>query len=97
MRTQYDRRRRFVLARFAEMGIECFEATGAFYVFPEVPGGDSEAFAEALLEEAGVAAVPGDVFGEGGAGHLRVSYATGLADLREALDRIEAFLNCSLE
>ena len=92
MRTQYDRRRRFVLARFAEMGIECFEATGAFYVFPEVPGGDSEAFAEALLEEAGVAAVPGDVFGEGGAGHLRVSYATGLADLREALDRIEAFL-----
>jgi aminotransferase len=89
---QYDRRRRFVLSRFAEMGIDCFEATGAFYIFPEAPGGDSEAFTEALLEEAGVAVVPGDVFGEGGAGHLRVSYATGLSDLREALDRIEAFV-----
>ena len=74
------------------MGIECFEATGAFYLFPEAPGGDAEAFARTLLEEAGVAVVPGDVFGEGGAGHLRVSYATGLPDLREALDRIEAVL-----
>ncbi|PSQ21650.1 aromatic amino acid aminotransferase [Halobacteriales archaeon QS_8_65_32] len=92
MRTQYDRRRRYVLSRFAEMGIDCFEASGAFYVFPEAPGGDAEAFAEALLEEAGVAVVPGDVFGEGGAGHLRVSYATGLSDLREAMDRIESFV-----
>jgi aminotransferase len=92
MRTQYDRRRRYVLSRFAEMGIDCFEASGAFYVFPEAPGGDAEAFAEALLDEAGVAVVPGDVFGEGGAGHLRVSYATGLSDLREAMDRIESFV-----
>lgn len=93
MCAQYDRRRRFVLSRFAEMGIDCFEATGAFYVFPEVPGGDSEAFAENLLEEAGVAVVPGDVFGAGGEGHLRVSYATGLPDLREAMNRIEAFVD----
>ena len=92
MRTQYDRRRRYARSRFVEMGIECFEATGAFYLFPEAPGGDAEAFARTLLEEAGVAVVPGDVFGEGGAGHLRVSYATGLPDLREALDRIEAVL-----
>lgn len=72
--------------------MDCFEAQGAFYVFPAVPGGDAEAFAEDLLTEAGVAAVPGDVFGEGGAGHLRVSYATGLDDLKEAMNRIEAFL-----
>ncbi|RJT02546.1 pyridoxal phosphate-dependent aminotransferase [Halococcus sp. IIIV-5B] len=92
MRAQYDRRRRFVLSRFAEMGIDCFEATGAFYVFPESPWEDAEAFAEAVLEECGVAMVPGDVFGAGGEGHLRVSYATGLNELREAMDRIEAFL-----
>ena len=92
MNSQYDRRRRYARSRFVEMGIECFEATGAFYLFPEAPGGDAEAFARTLLEEAGVAVVPGDVFGEGGAGHLRVSYATGLPDLREALDRIEAVL-----
>jgi aminotransferase len=92
MRSQYDRRRRFVLSRFAEMGIDCFEATGAFYAFPESPRTDAAAFAEALLEETGVAVVPGGVFGAGGAGHLRVSYATGLADLREAMDRIERFV-----
>jgi len=92
MVADYDRRRRFVLSRFDDLGMDCFEAQGAFYVFPEVPGGDAEAFAEDLLTEAGVAAVPGDVFGEGGEGHLRVSYATGLDQLKEATDRIEAFL-----
>ncbi|WIV67858.1 aminotransferase class I/II-fold pyridoxal phosphate-dependent enzyme [Natrialbaceae archaeon AArc-T1-2] len=93
MVSQYDRRRRFVLSRFSEIGMPCFEAKGAFYVFPEVPEGwTASEFAEDLLHEQGVAAVPGDVFGDGGAGHLRVSYATGLADLREALARIEAFL-----
>jgi len=93
MRTEYDRRRRFLLARFEEMGMDCYEAQGAFYLFPECPTEDSEAFAEALLEEAGVAMVPGTAFGEGGAGHLRATYATGLDDLREATDRLERFLS----
>jgi aminotransferase len=93
MRREYDRRRNFVLSRFDELGMDCFPAGGAFYAFPEVPGGDAEAFAEGLLEEEGVAAVPGGVFGEGGAGHLRVSYATGLGELKEALARIESFLD----
>jgi aminotransferase len=93
MRTQYDRRRRFVLSRFHEMGIACFEAKGAFYVFPESPWPDGEAFAEALLEAKRVAVVPGGIFGAGGEGHLRVSYATGLNELREAMNRIEAFLD----
>ncbi|WP_369684405.1 pyridoxal phosphate-dependent aminotransferase [Haloarchaeobius sp. HME9146] len=94
MVSQYDRRRRFVLSRFEEMGIDCFRARGAFYVFPEVPGGyTSEEFAEALLKEQGVAAVPGSAFGESGEGHLRVSYATGLDELREAMDRIETFVS----
>jgi aminotransferase len=91
MVTQYDRRRRFVLSRFDEMGLDCFRATGAFYAFPEV-GGDDEAFAEELLQEQQVAVVPGRVFGQGGQGHLRVSYATGMRELREAMDRLERFL-----
>ncbi|ELY53724.1 pyridoxal phosphate-dependent aminotransferase [Natronococcus jeotgali] len=90
---QYDRRRRFVLSRFREIGMDVFEAKGAFYCFPEVPDGwTAEEFAEAVLREEGVAVVPGDVFGPGGAGHLRISYATGLEDLRKALARIETFV-----
>ncbi|AQL41618.1 aromatic amino acid aminotransferase [Halorientalis sp. IM1011] len=93
MRKQYDRRRNFVLSRFSEMGIDCFEAAGAFYAFPECPTDDSQAFAENLIQEQKVAVVPGDVFGAGGAGHLRVSYATGLDELKTALNRIEEFID----
>ncbi|PSP57334.1 aromatic amino acid aminotransferase [Halobacteriales archaeon QH_7_66_36] len=93
MRTQYDRRRNFVLSRLDEMGIDCFEATGAFYVFPEAPGGDANAFAEDLLQAEQVAVVPGDAFGAGGDGHLRMSYASSLDDLRTAMDRIERFID----
>jgi aminotransferase len=91
MRTQFDRRRRYVLSRFRELGMDCFEAKGAFYVFPEC-GGDDEQFAEDLLEAQEVAVVPGSVFGDGGAGHLRVSYASGMPELKEAMNRIEAFV-----
>jgi len=93
MRTQYDRRRKLVLSRFDEMGVDCFRARGAFYAFPACPSGDSDAFAEELLAETGVAVVPGTAFGAGGDGHLRVSYATGIEELKEALDRIERFLS----
>jgi aminotransferase len=92
MRDQYDRRRNFVLSRFEEMGIDCFEATGAFYVFPECPGEDAEQFAEDLLQAEGVAMVPGTAFGVGADGHLRASYATGLSELKEAMNRLERFL-----
>ena len=92
MRAQYDRRRNFVLSRFEEMGIDCFPAAGAFYAFPECPWDDSDAFAEALIEEERVAVVPGNVFGAGGEGHLRVSYATSLGDLKEAMVRLESFI-----
>jgi len=91
MRDQYNRRRNFVLSRFDEMGIDCFEATGAFYAFPACPWPDSSEFAEALLEAERVAVVPGGAFGAGGEDHLRVSYATGLDELREAMARIERF------
>ena len=92
MRDEYNRRRNLVLSRFDEMGIDCFRAGGAFYAFPACPWDDADEFAEALLAETGVAVVPGTAFGEGGEGHLRVSYATGISDLKEALDRIESFI-----
>ena len=88
MRSEYNRRRRFVLSRFSEMGMPCFDAKGAFYVFPECPG-DDEAFAERLLEEQDVAVVPGSIFGAGGQGHLRVPYAISMDELKEALARME--------
>ncbi|WP_152041346.1 aminotransferase class I/II-fold pyridoxal phosphate-dependent enzyme [Salinigranum salinum] len=91
MRTQFDRRRRFVISRFNEMGLDCFEAKGAFYAFPYC-GGDDERFAEELLRDQNVALVPGSVFGAGGEGHLRVSYATGMKELKEAMNRIETFV-----
>jgi aminotransferase len=93
MRTKYDRRRKLVLSRFEEMGIDCFRAKGAFYAFPSCPTDDADEFAEALLEETGVAVVPGTAFGAGGDDHLRVSYATGIDDLKEALNRIEQFIS----
>jgi aminotransferase len=93
MRAQYDRRRQYVLSRFAEMGLECFRAKGAFYAFPECPREDATDFAEELLEEQSVAAVPGSAFGAAGEGHLRVSYATGLGELKEAMARIERFVS----
>ena len=94
MRQAFDRRRNYVISRFNELGMDCFEAEGAFYVFPECPPGweDDEAFAEALIRDERVALVPGRVFGEGGEGHLRVSYASGMPDLKAALDRIESFV-----
>ncbi|PSQ07598.1 aromatic amino acid aminotransferase [Halobacteriales archaeon QS_5_68_33] len=92
MREEYDRRRKFLLSRFGDMGIECFRAAGAFYAFPECPWDDGEAFAEALLEAERVAVVPGNVFGAGGDGHLRVSYATSLPQLKRAMNRLESFL-----
>ena len=91
MQSAFDRRRRFVLSRLSEMGLDCFEATGAFYAFPECPG-DDEQFAETLLESERVAVVPGSVFGAGGEGHLRLSYATGMEELKEAMARLERFV-----
>ena len=94
MRQAFDRRRNFVISRFNDLGMDCFEAKGAFYVFPECPPGwdNDEDFAEALIHNERVALVPGRVFGEGGSGHLRVSYASGMDDLKTAMNRIESFV-----
>jgi aminotransferase len=90
----YNQRRRLVVKGFRDIGLPCHEPEGAFYAFPSIAstGLTSEKFAERLVAEARVAAVPGNVFGLGGEGHIRCSYATSVAQLNEALDRIGEFV-----
>ena len=94
MRDEYDRRRRFLLNAFEEMGIECFEPYGAFYMFPSIKkfGMSSDEFATRLLKEEKIAVVPGTAFGDCGEGFLRISYAYSIDDLKAALERIERFI-----
>lgn len=90
----YNQRRRLIVKGFRDIGLECHEPQGAFYAFPSIEstGMTSDEFATRLLREAKVAAVPGDVFGIGGEGFLRCSYATSVSQINEALDRIGNFL-----
>ena len=90
MRESYNQRRRFLMNAFKEMGLECFEPFGAFYVFPNIKkyGLSSEEFATRLLQEEKVAVVPGNAFGDCGEGFLRISYAYSLDNLKIALDRV---------
>lgn len=94
MRDAYNRRRRYLMHRFAEMGLQCFEPYGAFYVFPSIKefGMTSEEFATRFLEEEKVAVVPGTAFGACGEGFLRISYAYSLENLKVALERMERFI-----
>ena len=93
MRTAYNQRRRFLMNAFKEMGLECFEPYGAFYVFPCIKefGMSSDEFANRFLEEEKVAVVPGTAFGDCGEGFIRISYAYSLNALKEALGRVRRF------
>jgi aminotransferase len=95
MRESYNQRRRFVLNSFKEMGLDCFEPLGAFYVFPCIKefGISSEEFAERFLHEEKVAVVPGTAFGDCGEGFLRMCYAQSLEDIRIAMERLGRFVN----
>lgn len=94
MRDEYDMRRRFVVDRFNEMGLSCFEPLGAFYVFPCIKstGLTSEEFCTRLIMDKHIAVVPGTAFGECGEGFVRVSYSYSLKHLKIALERIKDFL-----
>ena len=95
MREAYNQRRRFLMSEFKRMGLQCFEPYGAFYVFPCIKefGMTSEEFAMRFLDEEKVAVVPGTAFGDCGEGFLRISYAYSIEDLKEALGRLEKFIN----
>ncbi len=95
MKREYKRRREFVVAELNNLGLDCHKPQGAFYAFPSVksaglPGMD---FAEKLLKEQKVAVVPGTAFGKDFTDHIRISYASGFDNLKEALSRIAKFLN----
>lgn len=94
MREAYDQRRRYLVNAFKEMGLECFEPYGAFYIFPCIKefGMTSEEFAERFLMEEKVAVVPGTAFGDSGEGFLRISYAYSLQNLKAALERLDRFV-----
>ncbi len=90
----YDRRRKIIVNGLCEIGLDCFEPKGAFYAFPSitVTGLNSEEFSEKLLLEEKVAVVPGSAFGECGEGYVRCCYATSLAEIEEALNRMGRFV-----
>jgi aminotransferase len=90
----YNQRRRLVVKGFREIGLTCHEPQGAFYAFPSIQntGLTSEEFAQKLLVDGKVAVVPGNVFGLGGEGFIRCSYATSVSNLTEAIERIGQFV-----
>lgn len=91
----YNQRRRLVVKGFRDVGLSCHEPQGAFYAFPSIQstGLTSEEFATRLLGEGKVAVVPGNVFGLGGEGFIRCSYANSIAQLSESIERIGQFVH----
>lgn len=94
MLSDYDMRRRYTVNAFREIGLDCFEPEGAFYVFPCIrsTGLSSEEFCERLIMSKRVAVVPGNAFGDCGEGFIRVSYCYSIDNIREAVKRIGEFL-----
>ena len=94
MKAEYDNRRRIVVNGFREIGLECFEPKGAFYVFPSIKstGLTSDEFCEKLLYSKKVALVPGSAFGECGEGFVRASYCYSVEHLKEAIKRVGEFI-----
>ncbi len=94
MVTEYDQRRQLMVSGLNTIGLPTFEPHGAFYTFPDIrpTGLTSEEFSEKLLVEEHIAAVPGGAFGASGEGFVRMAYANSMANLEEALTRIERFV-----
>ncbi len=99
MREAYNMRRHFMIESFRDMGLDCFEPEGAFYLFPSIKktGLSSEDFATKLLLEQKVAVVPGNAFGDSGEGFIRCSYAYSLDELKMAVERIREFIKPYME
>ena len=100
MRDEFQRRRDMFVAGLNKIkGFSCRMPKGAFYVFPNITktGWKSKPLADALLEQAGVAALSGTAFGEFGEGYLRFSVANSLENLQQALDRIDQWTKKNLK
>ena len=94
MKAEYNRRRVRIYEGLKNIGIDCFEPRGAFYIFPDISrfGLTSEEFCERLLYEEKCAIVPGTAFGESGEGFARISYAYSVKHIDTALEKIERFV-----
>ncbi len=93
MVNEFKKRRDLIVDGLNQIpGISCYRPKGAFYVFPNVKklGVDCNQFADYLLNEAGVAVLPGTHFGKYGDGYLRLSYATSLENIKKGLERISS-------
>ncbi len=95
MKNDYNYRRRYILEELEKLGLHCFEAKGAFYVFPSIQstGLTSEEFCERLIMEQNVAVIPGNAFGSCGEGFVRMCYAASLKELKEAFRRMKIFID----
>jgi aminotransferase len=94
MKREYKRRREFIVAGLNEIGLSCHKPEGAFYAFPSIKstGLTSMEFSKKLLAEEKVAVVPGTAFGASGEGYIRISYASSLTNLKEAVARMGRFI-----
>jgi len=94
MRHEYDARRKYLLKGIRDMGLKCFEPRGAFYMFPSIKctGLSSTDFCEQFLLHEKVAVIPGNAFGPGGEGFIRICYASSMENLTIALERMENFV-----
>lgn len=94
MKREYKRRRLYIVEALNDLGLTCHMPEGAFYVFPSVKctGETSMDFAKNLLQKKRVALVPGTAFTPAGDGHVRISYASAYEDLKEAIARIQSYL-----
>lgn len=94
MRNEYKRRRNYIHSSLNEMGLPCHMPGGAFYAFPYIAdyGLSSKEFTLRLLNEQNVACVPGSAFGTSGEGFIRCSYATGLDEIKIAMERMRIFV-----
>lgn len=94
MRREYNKRRLFLLEKFKELGLDCFEPKGAFYCFPSIKSSKmlSMDFATDLLKKQKLVVVPGTAFGECGEGFVRISYAYSMEELRKAISRLSNYL-----
>ncbi|MBQ7087241.1 MAG: aminotransferase class I/II-fold pyridoxal phosphate-dependent enzyme [Clostridia bacterium] len=95
MRNEYNKRRQYIYNELRDMGIDCFEPEGAFYIFPDISkyANSSEEFCEDFLQKKHVAIVPGSAFGESGEGHVRISYAASMENIKEAMKRLREYIN----
>ncbi len=95
MREEYNQRRRVIVHELRSAGLDCFEPMGAFYAFPSISGLglDSDTFCQRFLQEHKVAIVPGNAFGDCGEGFVRISYASALENIKEAMERLKVFID----